>query len=83
MGNKVKIVGVRDFISKQGKPMRQLFCTCDAKQTGLIGITTCTVFVFEGSEYFEFAPSDFLNKTAKVIYNKGDYILASIPELDK
>lgn len=76
------IVGVYDFVSKNGKPMRQIHLTSDVDKKGLVGKSTFVVWQFQDGDYFNMSPNDLVGHTCRVLNVGGNYAIAGVTGID-
>lgn len=72
------IVGVKDMVSKAGVPMRQIYCTSEEKQPGLIGSSAFMVWAFKDSELFSFPSDRLLGVECLTCQIRGEYAIAYV-----
>ncbi len=76
------IVGVRDFVSSKGKPLRLVYCTAEPNQEGLIGQTAFQIWQFQGDDYFSIPAKDLLDVECVCMEVSGKIVLMKVDGYD-
>lgn len=79
---KAIIVGVRDFKSSKGNPLRQIFVTADRKQEGLIGQATYMIWQFQTDDYFSADQKKLLGAECICMDASGKILLLQVTGID-
>lgn len=79
---KALIVGVRDFVSGKGRPLRQIFCTSDRNQEGLFGQTAFLVWQFQGDDYFSQPAESLLEVECLCMEVSGKTVILQVDGID-
>ena len=79
---KATIVGVRDFVSGKGKPLRQIFCNGERNLEGLVGQTAFLVWQFQGDDYFSQSAESLLEVECFCMDVSGKTVILQVDGID-
>lgn len=79
---KAIIIGVRDFVSGKGRPLRQIFCNGVPNLAGLSGQTAFMVWQFDGDDYFSVPVKDLLEVECTCMDVNGKTVILQVDKVD-